>query len=158
MILTETRRDVYLPLTEVGVPEGALERLAALGITTLEELRDFWTYGNRQLLVDYIGDSPIRFVSYTPPAGQTRSAAAVSRGNSVNLLAAGRTPPLIKHARGVALTGPQRRSTAVPPEPVLVTRRRGGEKVVSLAECFPPSLQRFAQNPTSLGAVRLLDV
>src|SRR5437763_1180338 len=117
MILTESRRDTYLPLLEAGIPGAALEKLEALGITTLEELRDFWTYGNRDLLVAYMGHSPLRLVAYTPPAGLTRSAAASGPGDSVNLLATGRTPPLVRHPRGVLLTATQRRSTAVPPEP-----------------------------------------
>jgi hypothetical protein len=143
MILTETRRDKYVPLAECGIPESVLGRLAALGITTLEELRDVWTYGDHQLLTDYLGDSPLRFVSYLPPAGAARGAAASGPGNTVNLLVAGRTPALVKRPRGVALTAAQRRSPAAPPEPVAVTRRPSAAKPVSLAARFPPVRDQF---------------
>ena len=62
----------------------------ALGITTLEELRDTWTYGNRQLLTDYLGESPVRFAMYRPAPTLTRAAAATGPGESINLGAAGR--------------------------------------------------------------------
>ena len=68
MYLNDERRDLFLPLAATGMPEGAVRKLQALGITTLEELRDTWTYGNRQLLTDYLGESPVRFVMV--PAGR----------------------------------------------------------------------------------------
>jgi hypothetical protein len=142
MILTESRRDTYLPLVEAGVPESALERLAALGITTLEELRDLWTYGERQLLVDYLADSPIRFVSYPPPAGVSRGKAASGPGTSINLLAASPAPPLVKRPRGVTLTTAQRRQEALPPLPVPLDKHRAGT-VTSLVDRFPPARDQF---------------
>ena len=135
MILTGDRIDTFLPLADT-VPESALERLALLGITTLDELRDFWHYGNRQLLVEYLGDSPLRFAAYSPPAGLSRGAAASGPGDSVNLLAAGRIPPLVKRSRGVLLSAAQRSSRAEPPEP-MPARRRRSPKTLSLVSCFP---------------------
>ena len=100
MFLTNERRDVYLSLMETGMPAEAVQRLAALGITTLEELRDTWTYGNRQLLTDYLGESPVRFTMVRPSATLSRSAAASGPGQSINLWASGPIRPLVRHARG----------------------------------------------------------
>ena len=66
MMLGDERRDAFLPLAETGMPAEAVRRLGALGITTLEELRDTWTYGNPQLLTDYLGESPVRFTMVRP--------------------------------------------------------------------------------------------
>ncbi|MFO1349869.1 MAG: hypothetical protein U1F68_03995 [Gammaproteobacteria bacterium] len=50
---------MYLPLSAIAsVPTPAAQRLAGLGVTTLNELRDAWVYGDRAALVDYLGDSP----------------------------------------------------------------------------------------------------
>jgi hypothetical protein len=138
VILTQARRDAFLPLTEANVPQPALDRLAALGVTTLEELRDLWTYGNRQWLVDYLGDSPVRFVMQKPAAGMTRSAAATGPGETVNLLGAGPAPPLVKYPRGVLLAPAQRQRRAGSPAPLLATRRPSATaKPVSLVARFP---------------------
>jgi hypothetical protein len=104
MFLSDERRDELLPLSETGMPAEAMRRLEALGITTLEELRDTWTYGNRQLLTDYLGESPVRFTMFRPSPGLTRGAAA-GPGKSINLSAAGPVRPLVKRARA----GPHRR-------------------------------------------------
>ena len=60
------------------LPAGVAEKLAGLGITTLDELRDHWSYGNRQLITAYLGDSPLRhgncgrhFCQYSPSRAQT---------------------------------------------------------------------------------------
>jgi C1A family cysteine protease len=136
MILTDRRRDKYVPLSEPGVPQAVLQPLASLGITTLEELRDFWTYGDRQLLTDYLGESPVRFASFAPPKGLTRTAAASGPGNVLNLQAAGPTPPLVKRPRGMTLTASHRRQKAVAPA-LGKSARRQSSKTVSLADRFP---------------------
>jgi hypothetical protein len=80
MILNEARRDALMPLEATHIPASVTQRLAALGVTTVEELRDFWVYGNRQWLVDYLGDSPVRFSAVTPPAGANRGTAVRGPG------------------------------------------------------------------------------
>ncbi len=141
MFLTDERRDVYLPLLETGMPAEAVRRLEALGITTLEELRDTWTYGNRQLLTDYLGESPVRFTMVRPSATLTRSEAASGPGQSVNLLASGPVRPLVRHARGLALLSTQLNRLAEAPAPVPLVGRRGGRAaetgLVSLIDRFP---------------------
>src|SRR5262249_43545728 len=133
----ESRRDDFRPLTDSGVPKSALERLGALGITTLQELRDYWWYGNRQLLMDYLGESPVRFAAVPPAGGFTRGEPA-GRGNLVNVLAEGNPPPLVKHARGLALTAEQRRRSAEAPAPVPLSRARTvGKPKVNLGHRFP---------------------
>jgi hypothetical protein len=141
MLLSDERRDEFLPLSETGMPADALRRLEALGITTLEELRDTWTYGNRQLLTDYLGESPVRFTMFRPSPGLTRGAAAAGPGKSINLSAAGPARPLVKRARGLALTAAQRKRQAVAPEPISLAGRRGGGAVaaapITLIDRFP---------------------
>src|SRR4051794_38328424 len=88
MLLSDDRREASLPLSETGMAAEPLRRLEALGITTLEELRDTWTHGNRLLLTDYLGESPVRFTMYRPSAGLTRGAAATGPGDILNLQAA----------------------------------------------------------------------
>ncbi|MBV8270519.1 MAG: hypothetical protein JO252_29675, partial [Planctomycetaceae bacterium] len=100
MFLTDERRDAFLPLSETGMPAEAVRRLEALGLTTLEELRDTWTYGNRQLLTDYLGESPVRFVMYRPAAALSRSEAATGPGDSINLGAVKPAPPLVRRPGG----------------------------------------------------------
>jgi hypothetical protein len=132
MFLSDERRDVFLPLAETGMPEGAVRKLEALGITTLEELRDTWTYGNRQLLTDYLGESPVRFVMYRPGAALTRAAAATGPGESINLAAAGRVPPLVRHARGLAIPASQLKRRAAAPPGIALASRRGGRPAAGL--------------------------
>ncbi len=140
MFLNDERRDVFLPLAATGMPEEAVRKLEALGITTLEELRDTWTYGNRQLLTDYLGESPVRFVMYRPGATLTRSEAATGPGESINLAAAGRVPPLVRHARGLAMSASQLKRRAEAPPGIALGGRRGGRSaagLVSLIDKFP---------------------
>ena len=142
MLLSDERRDSFLPLADTGMPAEAVGRLAALGITTLEELRDTWTYGNHQLLTDYLGESPVRFTMVRPSATLTRSSAATGPGDSVNLLASGPVRPIIRHARGLVLSGAQLSRRAEAPEPVAPRGRRGGRApsaggLVSLIDRFP---------------------
>jgi C1A family cysteine protease len=141
MFLSDERRDAFLPLSATGMPAEAVRRLEALGVTTLEELRDTWTYGNRQLLTDYLGESPVRFTMVRPSATLTRSAAASGPGASVNLLASGPVRPLVRHARGLALSSTQLKRRAEAPPPVSLAGRRGGRApetgLVSLIDRFP---------------------
>jgi hypothetical protein len=76
MLLTTERRDIYLPLDECEIPTDARAKLEALGITTVEELRAYWFYDNRELLTEYLGDSPLNVVAMKPPAGAVRGMAA----------------------------------------------------------------------------------
>jgi hypothetical protein len=124
------------------VPSSAQERLAALGITTLQELRDVWIYGNRQLLVDYLGDSPVRFAAFRPEGGfahgRRAGGAARGPGDVVNLLAAGNPPPLVKMPTGLGLTAAQRQRRAESPSPVATRTDGRGKTVVSKVRRFPP--------------------
>ena len=63
MQINDERRNLYRVLDGTVLPAGVTDKLARLGITTLDELRDHWNYGNRQLITDYLGDSPLRLVS-----------------------------------------------------------------------------------------------
>jgi Papain family cysteine protease len=141
MFLSDDRRDAFLPLSATGMPAEAIRRLEALGVTTLEELRDTWTYGNRQLLTDYLGESPVRFTMVRPSATLSRSEAASGPGESVNLLASGPVRPLVRHARGLALSSTQLKRRAEAPPPVALAGRRGGRSIepgrVSLIDRFP---------------------
>jgi hypothetical protein len=103
MLLTRERRDLYLPLDECEIPTDARAKLEALGITTVEELKAYWFYDNRELLTQYLGDSPLNLVATKPPAGAVRGMAARRPGGSVNLLATGPVPPLRLMPRGVEL-------------------------------------------------------
>jgi Papain family cysteine protease len=125
MFLNDERRDLYLPLLETGMAAEAVRRLEALGITTLEELRDTWTYGNRQLLVDYMGELPVRFTMVRPSATLTRGAAASGPGHSVNLLASGPVRPLVRHARGLVLSSTELKQRADAPPHVALADRSG---------------------------------
>jgi hypothetical protein len=141
MLLTPERRDLYLPLDELEIPAAARAKLEALGITTLEELRSFWLYENRELLTEYLGDSPLRLVAMKPPAGVERSVAARGPGGSVNVLATGPVPPLRHMPRGVVLPPSQRRRPAAAPSIPPATRRAGARPeartVVSMTSQFP---------------------
>ena len=123
------------------MPAEAVRRLEALGLTTLEELRDTWTYGNRQLLTDYLGESPVRFTMVRPSRRCRGVAAATGPGESINLMAAGTARPLVRHARGLALSPAQLKRRAEAPEPVTLAGRRGGRSsapgAVSLIDRFP---------------------
>src|SRR5271170_4432990 len=80
MLLTPERRDLYLPLDECEIPTDARAKLEALGITTVEELKAYWFYDNRELLTQYLGDSPLNLVATKPPAGAVRGQAAKGAG------------------------------------------------------------------------------
>jgi Papain family cysteine protease len=141
MLLTRERRDLYLPLDELEIPTGARAKLEALGITTLEELRAFWSYENKELLTEYLGDSPLRLVAMKPTAGAVRGLAARGPGGSVNVLATGPVPPLRHMPRGVVLPPSQRLRRAAPPSLPPATRRAGtrteARTVVSMTRQFP---------------------
>jgi hypothetical protein len=141
MFLSNERRDLFLPLAATAMSHPVMRKLEALGITTLEELRDMWTYGNRQLLTDYLGESPVRFAMYRPVAMLTRAEAATGPGESINLAAAGRVPPLVRHARGLALPASQLKRRAEAPPGIALGTQRGGRQsaagLVSLIDKFP---------------------
>ena len=104
MLLNADRSNLFQNLETSGVPSGALDRLAAIGITTLAELRDHWEYGNRQLIVEYLGESPMRLVSAAPeaiPSATVRRAAADST-KTLSLIA--KCPPIRnQHDRGTCV-------------------------------------------------------
>lgn len=137
MQITDERRHIYRVLETLSLPAEATGRLAALGITTLDELRDHWAYGNRELIHRYLGESPLRLVSALP------AAMLATRGSGpspvVNLLDAGRTRPLVKHARGVLLTAAQQQAAATAPTTLAVATRRAKatRSGVSLVNQFP---------------------
>ena len=144
MLMNADRANLFQSLETSGVPSEALARLGAMGITTLAELRDHWAYGNRQLIVEYLGESPVRMVSAAPARMlATRGGVAVAGSGFVNLLDAGKARPLIKRARGVLVSAAERASVAVAPDaiPMTAARRAGGgaaTKTVSLIAKCPP--------------------
>lgn len=144
MLLNNDRANLFQNLETSGVPGEALGRLAAIGITTLAELRDHWAYGNRQLIVEYLGESPLRLVSAAPARMlATRGGAAVAGSGLVNLLDLGKVRPLVKHTRGVLFSKAERESVAVAPDaiPAAATRRAASSaatKTVSLISQCPP--------------------
>jgi len=139
MLSNDHRRNLFRSLD--SIPAEAATRLAALGITTLEELRDHWTYGNRERIIDYLGESPLRFVSASPERFLATRGAAGSPSNVVNLLDTGRARPLVKRSRGVLLSLAERQSkaTGVETPPSLLASRRptASTKSVSLVAKFP---------------------
>ena len=66
MLMNVDRANLFQSLETSGVPSEALARLGAMGITTLVVLRDHWAYGNRQLIVEYLDEYPVRMVSAAP--------------------------------------------------------------------------------------------
>jgi hypothetical protein len=141
MLLNGERRDLYLPLDECQIPAEARAKLEALGITTVEELKAYWYYDNRELLTEYLGDSPLHLVAVKPPAGAVRGMAARGPGGSVNVLATGPVPPLRPMPRGVVLPPSQRLRRAAAPSMPPATRRAGtrteARTVVSMTRQFP---------------------
>jgi hypothetical protein len=141
MLLTRERRDLYLPLDECEIPTEARAKLEALGITTVEELKAYWFYDNRELLTQFLGDSPLNLVATKPPAGVVRGMAARGPGGSVNVLATGPVPPLRPMPRGVLLPPSQRLRRAAAPSMPPATRRvgarTGARTVVSMTRQFP---------------------
>lgn len=143
MILTPERRSLFHPLDTAGAPEQAVERLAALGITTVEELRDHWAYGDRMLLTQYLGESPLGYFASGPDdslaARGVRRGGGRTTGRNADLLDLGRVPPLVRHARGVPLSASEAAAVAEAPEarPVAVARAARTLPGVSLLARFP---------------------
>lgn len=140
MLITEARRHQYRVLDEASLPAGVAEKLAGLGITTLDELRDHWMYGNRQLITAYLGDSPVRIVTESPTRMLAMRAVAGGPSPVVNLLDAGRARPLVKHPRGVILSAKERAEHATAPAKGAVAMRRAAaapRPAVSLVTRFP---------------------
>ncbi|MGD8376930.1 MAG: C1 family peptidase [Acidobacteriota bacterium] len=101
------------------LPEEQTQRLASLGITTAEELRDQLAYSNPMLLYDFL-DSP------GAPAAPVLRATRVAKsawGRSAAMApyrifssAYGKeTPPLLRRPRGVLLAEAQRSRRGLPP-------------------------------------------
>ena len=147
MLITEQRRDLYRDLAGLSLPDEVAGRLAALGITTLEELRDHWTYGNRELINRYLGDSPLRLVTESPSTMLATRGVGAAGGPVVNLLEAGRARPLVKRARGVLLTAAQQRTAATAPAglPPATRRARTVRPAVSLVKQFPTARDQRAR-------------
>lgn len=139
MLIDSIRANLFQTLEASGIPDDAMSKLATLGVTTLAELRDLWAYGNRDLIVGYLGQSPVR-MSSSPTLATRRG--PVAAGGLVSLSQAGRVRPLVKHARGVLLSTSERAARAVSPEPLplLAAARRspaGAGPAVSLISKFP---------------------
>lgn len=136
MILTIPRRDRFFPLSAVTtIPSTAQERLAGLGVTTVDELRDLWNYGNKSALVDYLGESPLRWFAAPLLKLNERGDQTPSSVTPLNPL---NPPPgehLTYHPRGLLTTTPP---TPVAPAPINATPAREPENVVNLAHHFPP--------------------
>ncbi len=140
MQITEERRHLYRVLDETTLPPNVAEKLAGLGITTLDELRDYWNYGNRQLITAYLGDSPLRLVTASPTAMLAMRSAGRGPSPVVNLLEAGRSRPLVRHPRGVILSARQRAEVATAPAAAVPATRRAAataRPTVSLVKHFP---------------------
>lgn len=141
MQITDERRILYRVLDGSVFPSVVAEKLTGLGITTLDELRDHWNYGNRQLITAFLGDSPLRLVSASPSSMLAmRSESATAPNPVVNLFDVGRAGPLVKHARGVILTAKERAKVATAPETRLATATRSvspPKPAVSLVDRFP---------------------
>lgn len=135
MILTDDRRDRLLPLdTLAAIPAAALQRLTALGVTTLAELRDLWAFGDRARLTDYLGEPPTRwFAEPLPLARATRGDSGGAPAPRDPLGPAGLTP--IRHPRGLLAAGSPR--PAPSPAPLPPTTRRPGRVVADLRPRFP---------------------
>jgi len=141
MLITEQRRNLYRDLTSLSLPPDAALKLAAVGITTLDELRDHWAYGNRERIIDYLGESPLRFVTASPERFRATRGARGASSNVVNLLDAGPVPPLVRRARGVLLSSAERQTAATPvemsPVALAASRTAAATRAVSLVSQFP---------------------
>ena len=107
-----------------------------------EETAAYWFYENRELLTEYLGDSPLNLVAMKPPAGAVRGTAARGPGGSVNVLATGPVPPLRPMPRAGCCCRPsQRLRRAAAPSMPPATRRAGAKTeagtVVSMTKQFP---------------------
>jgi Papain family cysteine protease len=136
MVRNGKRDDDFLPLQDCRLPKLALERLAALGINAAEEVRDYWAYGNRQLLSDYLGESPVQLAA---SASRARGARGIPRDQDfLNALMIRKPPALVMKPRGLALTAAQKSRPAEAPEPVRLSRSRQPAKPkVCLIDRFP---------------------
>ena len=123
MLVNEDRRHLFHVLDAETLPAEAAVKLAALGITTLAELRDHWAFGNRQLIINFLGESPLRFVSAPPAAMRATRGAGKESSNVVNLLEVGRPGPLVRHPRGVILSAAEMKATATAPESLATATR-----------------------------------
>ena len=76
-----------------------LERCMNYGLT-LEELRDHWTYGNRELINRYLGESPLRLVT-EPPSAMLATRGVGAAGGTISIV------PLVLPSRRIALPFPK---------------------------------------------------
>jgi C1A family cysteine protease len=143
MLVDANRSRLFHVLDADAIPGQAAARLAALGITTLTELRDHWTYGNRQLISDFLGESPLRFVS-APPAAVRATRGPRAAGNIVNLQEAHRAGPLVRHARGVLLSAREKRATATAPQSIARATRT---RAAGLPAAAPPNVSLIDRFP-----------
>lgn len=138
MLITSQRQREYHDLD--ALPAATVPKLAALGITTLDELRDHWAYGNRQRILTYLHEPSLRVVS-TASMLRAKRGGTPAPNNLVNLLAAGPERKLVKRARGVLLSAAERKTVASGveiPSAIRATRgRREAKKTVSLVAKFP---------------------
>ena len=118
MRITDELKRVVEPL-KGRLPEEQTQRLASLGITTAEELRDQLAYGNPMLLYNFL-DSP------GAPASPVLRAPRVARsawGRSAAMAPyrifssahSKETPPISRRPRGILLTEAQRNRRGLPP-------------------------------------------
>jgi hypothetical protein len=111
MLITPERNDLFALIKSNLVPVSIVEKLAALGITTMDELRDSLAYVDRSLIDDYLGAGGIEAVLSDP--GKTLAAATRGpRGRELT-----RAEPLHRHARGVILSASQKAARAKAPTP-----------------------------------------
>lgn len=148
MLVNDTRRHLFRALDAETIPLEAAARLAALGITTLAELRDHWNYGNRQLMINFLEESPLRFVSAAPSAMLATRGTGAGPSNVVNLLEAGPKKPLVRRPRGVILTPAQMKAPATPPAGLAAATRAGRGRRGSRPQAGgPPQKSLIGQFP-----------
>lgn len=140
MQITNARREKYQFFEGNELPPAAFERLVSLGITTVDELRDHWQYGNRRQILDYLGDSLFNVVR-PEDARMLATRSGPSTSSSIaGLMSSGRPRPLVKHARGVILSAKERGQRAAAPAQSArsaLRATRGAQTVVSLIDRFP---------------------
>ena len=138
MLITSQRQREYHDLD--ALPAATVPKLAALGITTLDELRDHWAYGNRQPHFDLSPrtvatsrldrvDAACQARRHACPEQPRESSRGWSRAEAR------------QRARGVLLSAAERKTVASGveiPSAIRATRgRREAKKTVSLVAKFP---------------------
>jgi hypothetical protein len=150
MLINESRRHLFHTIDPATLPVEAAVKLAALGITTLAELRDHWQYGNRQLILNFLGESPLRFVAASATAMLATRGASRGPSNVVNLLEATRTGPLVRHPRGVIVSNEELKAAATMPESLSGASRmatRSARGAVAAAAGAGPKVSLISKFP-----------